>query len=270
MGDEKREYMFGPDSMMWKINRESILLLGGRAALLMQLAHPLVAAGVADHSDFRADPIKRLKRTLEATLAIVFGDVETAHASIESINAVHASVSGVSPSGRRYSAMDPKLLLWVHSTLTDSAVQVYESCFGELPQDEIDRYYAETKVVAELFGIPESTIPESLDAMRAWMNDLIESGEVRVTDQARELAEHILRPVRIIPLRIARSSAFVAASFLPEPIREGYGLKVGRSGRTVLALGGRASRAVLPRLPVRLRSLPLVSLGRTKPAGRLG
>jgi uncharacterized protein (DUF2236 family) len=248
--------MFGPDSMMWKINRESVLLLGGRAALLMQLAHPLVAAGVADHSDFRADPLARLRRTLEATLAIVFGDVKTAHSSIDRINAVHASVKGESPEGVEYSALDPRLLLWVHSTLTDAAVSVYESAFGALPEKEIEQYYAETRVIAELFGIPESVVPESLGAMRAWMAEMIKTGEVRVTDQARELAEPILRPLRVIPSRLARSTALIEAALLPEPIREGYGLKVKWPGRLVLAAGGRATRAVLPRLPARIRSLP--------------
>ena len=72
------DWLFGPGSMMWTVNRESVLLLGGRAALLMQLAHPLVAAGVADHSDFRSDSLRRLRRTLDSMLSIIFGDVETA------------------------------------------------------------------------------------------------------------------------------------------------------------------------------------------------
>jgi uncharacterized protein (DUF2236 family) len=257
MTDERPDYMFGPDSMMWKINRESVLLLGGRAALLMQLAHPLVAAGVADHSDFRAEPLKRLRRTLEATTAVVFGDVRAAKASVDRINAVHASVSGTAPGGRPYSALDPDLLLWVHCTLTDAAVKVYESCFGELEADEAKRYYEETKIFAGLFGIPESIVPPSLEAMREWMTQKIVTGEVAVGDQARELAEPILRPLRIVPFRLARSSSFVTASLLPEAIREGYGLKVGRAGQALLTVAGRTSRAVLPRVPSKLRNLPL-------------
>jgi uncharacterized protein (DUF2236 family) len=261
MRDERREYMFGPDSMMWKVNRESVLLLGGRSALLMQLAHPLVAAGVADHSEFQLEPLKRLRRTLEATTAVVFGDVQAAKASVDQINAVHSSVNGTAPDGTRYSALDPQLLLWVHSTLTDAAIKVYESCFGPLEDDELESYYEETKVFAGLFGIPEATVPPSLDAMRDWMNEKVTTGEVRVGDQARELAEPILRPLRMMPRRFARSSAFVTAALMPEPIREGYGLKVGRAGRAVLALGGRTSRVVLPRVPSRVRNFPLFVAG---------
>ncbi len=261
MSDERPDYMFGPGSMMWKINRESVLLLGGRAALLMQLAHPLVAAGVADHSEFQAEPLKRLRRTLEATTAIVFGDVRAAKASVDRINAVHASVSGTAPDGTLYSALDPNLLLWVHSTLTDAAVKVYESCFGPIEPEEMKRYYEETKVFAELFGIPETILPPSLDALREWMTGKIATGEVAVSDQARELAEPILRPLRVVPLRLARSSAFVTAALLPEPIREGYGLRVGRAGRTFLALGGRTSRAVLPKVPSRIRNFPFLLAG---------
>jgi uncharacterized protein (DUF2236 family) len=258
---EERQYMFGPGSMMWKVNRESVLLLGGRSALLMQLAHPLVAAGVADHSEFEAEPLKRLRRTLEATTAVVFGDVRTAKASVDQINAVHSSVNGTAPDGTRYSALDPQLLLWVHSTLTNAAITVYESCFGSLEEDEVGRYYEETKVFAGLFGIPETIIPPSLTAMRDWMTEKITRGEVRVGDQARELAEPILHPLRLMPRRFARSSAFVTAALLPEPIREGYGLKVGRAGRAMLNLGGRTSRVVLPRVPSRVRNFPLFVAG---------
>jgi uncharacterized protein (DUF2236 family) len=261
MDSEGQEYMFGPDSMMWKINRESVLLLGGRAALLMQLAHPLVAAGVADHSDFQDEPIARLRRTLEATTAIVFGNVRAAKASVDRINAVHATVQGTAPDGRTYSALEPELLLWVHCTLTDAAVKVYEACFG-LPDDEdMARYYEETKVFARLFRIPEEIIPPSLEAMRDDMDSRIASGEVAVSRQARELARPILRPLRLVPPRLARTSAFVTAALLPGPIREGYGLRVGRAGRTFLRLGGRTSRAVLPRIPLRVRNLPLALAG---------
>lgn len=251
------QWMFGPDSMMWKINRESVLLLGGRAALLMQLAHPLVAAGVADHSDFRRDPIKRLRRTLEITMAIIFGDQATARESAAIVNSVHEHVRGEAPDGRTYSARDPKLLLWVHETLIDSALKVYEACVGRLTEDELNRYYDETKIIAELFDIPPSIVPATLEQMRADMAARIESGEVTVTDQARELAEPIIRPLRVVPRRLARTSAFITAALLPPPIREGYGLRVRLPASLLLGAGGRASRLVLPLMPRRIRSFPV-------------
>jgi uncharacterized protein (DUF2236 family) len=242
--------------MMWRINRESVLLLGGPATLLMQLADPLVAAGVAYHSDFRADPIKRLRRTLGATLSIVFGDEETARRTAASVNAVHDRVAGVAPDGRRYSARDPSLLLWVHSTLVESSLRVYESFVALLSSEEEARYYEETKVVARLFEIPDDLIPPSLADLRDDMSVRIASGEVAVGALARELAEPILRPWNVVPKRVAIESAVVTAALLPRPIRDGYGLKLRRPGSALLAAGTRASRLALPLVPRRLRHLP--------------
>ncbi len=254
------DWLFGPESMTWKINRESVLLLGGRAALLMQLAHPLVAAGVAEHSDFQEDPVGRFRRTLDATYGIVFGDKESAHQAAAAINAVHEKVRGIAPDGRPYRASDPGLLLWVHSTLVDTSLKVYEGCIAPLGDDERMRYYAETKVFAELMNIPGDVVPETLEDMRAGMSARIDGGEVAVSAQARELAAPILRPLRVVPRVLATRTALVTAALLPPAIRDGYGLKLRSADRAVLALGGRASRAVLPRMPQAVRSFPVARL----------
>src|ERR1700704_720385 len=113
--------LYEDDSITRRVNRENILLLGGGRALLMQLAHPKVAAGVDDHSDFRPRPIRRLRRTVVMTMAIVFGKRETALAAARSVNQAHGRVQG-----EDYRALDPDLLLWVHATLVDSALVTYE------------------------------------------------------------------------------------------------------------------------------------------------
>jgi uncharacterized protein (DUF2236 family) len=250
------EWLYGPDSMTWKINRESVLLLGGRAALLMQLAHPLVAAGVADHSDFQSDPVKRFRSTLDATYRVVFGDVETAHRAAAAIRKGHARVKGVTPDGRPYSADDPHLLLWVHSTLIDAAVRVYEAAVTRLSPEDSTAYYEETKVFAELMGIPNDLVPPTLADLRGAMEARIASGEVAVGDQARELAGPILRPLKLMPNALATRTALITAALLPPAIREGYGLRLRSTDRAVIAVGQRASRAVLPRMPQVVRSFP--------------
>ena len=261
------EWTFGPDSMMWRVNRESVLLLGGRAALLMQLAHPSVAAGVADHSDFRMDPIKRLRRTLNATVSVIFGDVETSLRTVDSIKAVHKRIHGVTPEGRPYSAADPHLLLWVHETLVDSSIKVYEACVKPLSDDETQRLYEETRVFARLFDIPDEVVPPSLAEMRSHMTQRVESGEVRVGDQARELADPIIRPIKVMPRSVANRAAVITAALLPPSIRAAYGLRVGFADRTLLAFGGRAARLVLPRLPQSLRSLSWGQIAVRSPSG---
>ena len=129
------ERLFHPTSVTWRINQEPALLLGGGRALLMQLAHPGVAASVAEHSDFRQRPLTRLIRTLELTLALTFGTREEALAAARQINAVHQRVRGLG-----YSATDPRLLLWVHATLIDSALVTYEAFVAPLAAADRETY----------------------------------------------------------------------------------------------------------------------------------
>ena len=112
--------LYGPESEAWALNREAMLLLGaGPRALLLQLAHPLVAAGVAEHSDFRSDPWTRLQGTLRSYLTIVFGTGTAARAEIRRLNRFHRTITGPG-----YRARDPDLSLWVHATLVDSTMVV--------------------------------------------------------------------------------------------------------------------------------------------------
>ncbi len=241
---------------MWKVSRESsITLLGGRAASLLQIAHPLVAAGVADHSDYRTDPYGRLRRTLDAMFTIVFEPEDEARETVARIEHIHSFVKGVSPDGVPYSALDPHLKMWVHATLIYTSVKVYRRFVAPLSDDEIESYYSESRIVADLFSIPTDLQPESFEALRAWMRERVETGEVYVTDQARELAEPILRPLRIVPSAVSRLSV-ITASLLPRPIREGYGLRVDAPRAALFAVGGRASRLLLPLVPGPLRSHP--------------
>src|SRR6202165_2323263 len=116
--------LFEEESITRRVNRENVLFLGGGRALLMQLAHPNVAAGVDEHSDFRVHPIRRLRRTMLMIMAIVFGDRDTALAAARAVNQVHARVRG-----QDYRALDPDLLLWVHATLMDTTLVTYETFF---------------------------------------------------------------------------------------------------------------------------------------------
>ncbi|HYY46301.1 MAG TPA: oxygenase MpaB family protein, partial [Candidatus Angelobacter sp.] len=81
--------LFGPDSMIWRINREAAVTLGGTCAVLMQFAHPKVAAGVRDHSSFQDDPAGRLRRTFDLTLAWVFGSRAQAIQAVRIVNRRH-------------------------------------------------------------------------------------------------------------------------------------------------------------------------------------
>jgi uncharacterized protein (DUF2236 family) len=249
--------MFEPRSMIRRINSEPVLILGARAALLMQLAHPLVAAAVADHSRFRDDPISRLRATLRTISTIIFGTEEQARAAARRVNALHATVSGRSDTGRAYSATDPHLLLWVYATLVHTAVGVYDGFVSRLTEVERATFYRESKDVARLFDVPNDLLPTSLGDLLAWMREQMESGEVVVTPLARELAAPLLRPVPLIPDGVAGRLAFVTASLLPDELREDYRLPLGRPGRLTVDALGRVSRVLTPRTPSALKSLVL-------------
>jgi uncharacterized protein (DUF2236 family) len=242
--------------MMWRVSRESVLLVGGRSSLLMQLAHPLVAAGVGEHSRYRTEPLRRLRRTMDAMHEIVFGDKDAALARVEAINAIHDRVQGIAPDGRAYGARDPRLLLWVYATLVDASLSVYEAFVRRLTPVESAMYYEESKVVAGLFGIPQETIPSSVADLRAWMDERIASGEVAVTPGARDLAEPLLRPIRLMPRRAANVTALMTSALLPEPIRSGYGLSAGPLPDLALAAAGRAFRSARPFIPDALTTFP--------------
>src|SRR5690349_9256983 len=134
--------VFGPDSVTWRVDREIVVLLGsGTRALLMQVAHPKVAAAVVDHSRYRSDPLGRLRDTLDAIYGFAFADSARANQIIEHIHALHLRVRGHTPDGAPYSALDPHLLLWVYATLIDSSLLAYDTFVGPLTPAERDAYY---------------------------------------------------------------------------------------------------------------------------------
>jgi uncharacterized protein (DUF2236 family) len=195
--------LYGPGSEAWRLNREATLLLGaGPRALLLQIAHPLVAAGVDQHSDFRADPWSRLEGTLRSYLRIVYGTGTAARAEIRRLNGLHRSIGGevreagaAERFGATYSARDPALSLWVHATLIDSTLAAVEAWLGPTPAARRAAFYAETVPVARLFGVPETIIPPDLQAFDAYVAAMLApDGPVHPGPTARDLASAILHP----------------------------------------------------------------------------
>ena len=242
------EGLYRPDSVTWKVSREAALLLGGGRALLMQLAHPSVAAGVAAHSDFQKDPLRRLNRTLGLSFTTVFGTRSQALTAIREINRTHVRVRGDG-----YSARDPDLLLWVHGTLVDSALLTYRTFVGPLTEAECESYYQESQVVGALLGIPPETFPAGWRAFGRYMAAMVENGPVVVSDQARELSRTVLHPNLGIPGFMLAPVGLVTAGLLPERLRIGYGLPWGRRQRAMFKLMTKATPALVARMPERLR-----------------
>jgi uncharacterized protein (DUF2236 family) len=235
--------------MMRRVHRERVLLVGGQRALIMQVAHPLVAAGVARHSDFPARALERLRRTVALTLATVFGTAEESEAATAQIRAVHDRVSGESEAGP-YRADDPGLLQWVNATLIDTTMAVYDRFVRPLSEPAWRGYYREARDSSVLFGIPEAVVPPDLQSFRRYMAAMIEGPDLGATDEGRRLAADILRPPLPLPLRAPTAAArLITLALLPPRIAELFGWRVGLRARLALAAAGRASRAVLPVLP---------------------
>jgi uncharacterized protein (DUF2236 family) len=238
--------------MIWKVNREAVVALAGTCAILMQFAHPKVAAGVRDHSSFETDPVGRLRRTFDLTLAWVFGSRQQVVEAARIVNRRHNAVQGPG-----YSAKDPDLLMWVQATLVYSAIRAYRSFVGPLTEAHADRYYQETKEIGILLGTPRERYPADLNGFNGYLEAMIERGEVRVEEDAQRMGRLILQPrfpgvpqMAFTPLRA------ITAGLLPAPLRLQYGLTWGRTDRAAFAF----SQKLLPRLlsmtPAPIRFLP--------------
>ncbi|MEL7210354.1 MAG: oxygenase MpaB family protein, partial [Actinomycetota bacterium] len=154
---------FAPDAVIRRIDGEGIILLGGGRALLLQLAHPAVAAGVAEHSEFERDPLGRLFGTLEATYTIVFGTEAEVERMADRVRSIHQRVTGDG-----YRAGDPELLCWVNATLVDTAVHVYERWVGPLTVEERDEYVRDSRHVAHVLGCPLDAQPADWSTFRTY------------------------------------------------------------------------------------------------------
>jgi uncharacterized protein (DUF2236 family) len=256
------ERFFDPAGQMWKINRETVLLLAGGRALLMQLAHPKVAAGVAQHSGFERDPLARLHRTMSSMWSIIFDDGARARAVLGQIEAVHKRVRGVVPVGEKphgnavYSALDQDLLLWVHATLIDSAMAAYSLFVAPLTAAERQGYYDDSRKLARLFGIEERRIPATVDSFEKYLAEIMKSGEITAGPTARRLAHSILYPRPLVLRPAGPLFRLLTAGLLPEPLRGGYEFEWNERRMKCYLLAGRAIRVLRPAIPAPLRVVP--------------
>jgi uncharacterized protein (DUF2236 family) len=239
---------FSPDSMAHRVHRESVLLLGGGRALLMQIAHPTVARGVAEHSNFRTGRLNRLLRTLRPTLAIVLGTKEQALAGAASINRIHQTVTG-----NGYRATDPDLLLWVLATLIDTSLLMHELFIRPLTAEEAVAYYEDSKRIGSLLQLPPETLPADLDGLRSYTHEM--SHSLQVTDEARNIAEALFS-AGPTTWPVMRSIRQLTSGLLPEPLRDQFDLPWGSKREQALKGLEASSRVLLPRLPAALRAPP--------------
>ena len=252
--------LFGPDTVTWKVNREAVLLAGGGRALLLQVAHPSVAAGVVQHSNYDTDPWGRLYRTLDVVTKMTFGRTATAEKAAAQLKKAHGPVKGDRPDGESYRAWDPDLLLWVWATLVESSVLIYTRYVEPLSPRDLAAYYSEQQRFAVLCGVPEGHWPTTWRRFMDWFDEWIRA-ECTVTDDSRAIADSILDPRMPRPLKPAAKPAvellkLATVGLTPPLLRERYGLDWGPTRERLLNTSTAAVRRMLPLLPSLLREFP--------------
>jgi uncharacterized protein (DUF2236 family) len=263
----------GPGSISWKINRERVVIAGWGRAILLQLAHPAVAAGVHGHSTFRGSlraSFRRAHSTVGAMLSLTFGDSEAIITAAARINAIHDRVRPPSPRLRptrsdgppaenlEYSAHDPDLQRWVHATLLDSIPLTYERLVGPLTVRERDQYCAEATIMEPLLGMPDGWLPREWSQLDAYMRDILAGDVLVVTDTSRALARALLYPPRWYLVWPAfRAMQLLTIGSLPPSIREAYGFKWRPRDERALARWITLIRTALRLLPAIAREWPV-------------
>ena len=232
-GADRPGGVFGPGSMVWRVDREAAVFLAAGRALLMQLAHPWVAAAIAEHSRSLADPIGRFHRTFGLVFTMVFGTTEEAIAAARRLYRRHAAVSGilaesagVFPAGSAYRANNVAALRWVFATLADSAIAAFELVNPPLSAEERERYYAEFRVFAAFFGIPQSALPPNWPGFADYVEDMLVSDTLVVSTAARSIAAQLFAGAGT-RLHSPRWYRALTAKMLPDPLRQGFGLPFG-------------------------------------------
>ena len=251
--------VFGPDSQFWRINREAIVFLGAGRALLLQLAHPWVAAAIAEHSDAGADPIGRFHRTFGVVYAMTFGSLDRALAAARALHARHETVTGTMaapagpfPGGSAYRANEIAALRWVFATLIDTALLAYATVLPAPSARERERYYDDSRLFAALFGLDPADLPADWAAFAAYNEAMARSDILTVSAVARDIARQLLFG-KVGPLPVPRWYRAVTAAMLPQRLRDGFDLPFDQRERKRAARAIARIRRLYPLMPARLR-----------------
>jgi uncharacterized protein (DUF2236 family) len=262
---ERFDGMFGPETITWRVNREAVLLVGGGRALLLQVANPLVAAGVVQHSDFERDPLGRLYRTIDVTTKIVFGDAGVSAEAAEGLRRVHSRVRGMTRGGTPYAASYPDLLLWVWATLVDTSLLVYRRYVADLAQAEIERYYVEQTRFALATGIPEGHWPPDYSAFRDYFEFAVSN--LRPSEDSQRIADSILRPTPLALMPLGPFVRLTTIGLLPDVVRRRFGLDWGDRRERLFAASSATIRRLMPLLPGFAREFPGARQVKARAAG---
>ncbi|SFP00597.1 Uncharacterized conserved protein, DUF2236 family [Bradyrhizobium sp. Ghvi] len=251
--------VFGPDTLTWRLDREAVIFLGAGRALLLQLAHPWVAAAIAEHSNTLADPIGRFHRTFDIVFAMVFGSLDRALLSSRQLHRRHSMIVGEMPetvgpfaAGSHYCANDIPSLRWVHATLVETALMAHDLVLPPFSVEERERYWIESRTFGALFGLTADDLPADWSGFAAYTTAMVQSETLTVSPAARTIAAQIFDGARPW-LRPPRWYRALTASLLPERLRLGFGFELDARDKRSADNALRWIKRLYPKLPDRLR-----------------
>ena len=255
-----------PGSVVWRFSGDARLLATAGYALIMQVSHPTVGAGVVEHSEYKKDPWGRLLRTLDYTYSMVYGGPRLASEIGRRVRDMHKQIKGVKPDGERYHALEPEAYAWVHATLADAIVLGHRQFGLRMTQNEIERFWADWRRNGRLVGVREQDLPEGWSAFRDYFDRMVEErleNNQAVQDVIETLSEPAAPPLpflgggawRVARLPAARSLELTTIGLMPPLLRERCGLEWTPGQERRFRALGRASRAVTPLMPKGLRNM---------------
>lgn len=269
-----RAGIFGPNSLTWRVDREAAIFLGAGRALLLQLAHPWVAAAIAEHSHVLGDPIGRFHRTFAVVFTMVFGTVDDALAASRRLHRRHdqitgtiADAAGPFPAGSSYAANEVAALRWVYATLTETALVARDLVLPPLGDEERQSYYAEQKRFAALFGIPAERLPPDWASFAADNAAMCQSDILTVGATAKAIARSVMAGAgSSLPIPFWYHA--VTAQMLPARLRDAFELRYGDAEQRAAERALLRLRRLYPLLPRRLRYVGPYQEAQARLAGR--
>ena len=233
-------------------------------ALLLQVAHPTVGAGVAQHSNFQDDPWGRLVRTLDFVNLLVYGDAEETRRTGERVRDMHKRIKGVKQDGSRYHALEPEAYAWVHATLAETIIAAHQRFGRRLSQAEVETFWAEWRELGAPLGVRERDLPAGWDEFREWVRWMVEE-RLDDNETVRTVLRSLTAPApppgigestwRVMSLPAARATQLATVGLLPQRLRDKLALPWTPLHEAQLRVLGRVTRPATPVMPRSLRRM---------------
>jgi uncharacterized protein (DUF2236 family) len=248
------------DTITWRRASDARLLIAAGYALLLQVSHPTVGAGVGEHSQFRRDPWGRLLRTLDYTYTMIYGGPQAAGEMGLRIRSFHKQIRGTRPDGRRYHALEPQAYAWVHATLAEAIVRG-QACFGRpFTGQQREQFWKEWRTLGRLLGIRDADLPADWAGFRDYFQEMVEL-RLAHTKAVDDVLEALARPARpdvggawavawpLARVSLAHVLALATVGLLPAQLRERFGLGWTAANELEWRLLASGLRAATPLMP---------------------